>query len=440
VTVNVNPVPTPTPATLSDGAVSVAYSQTVGSSTGTAPFSFGVVLGSLPAGLALNASTGVISGPPSAAQDASFTIRVTDAHGCFADKAYSIHVTGLAPQLDQVDGRSPFPAAGGEPDGVPESGKTSTYAPFWKNLGPSPAASVTGNLSNFTGPNNGTVTYSIVKGTASYGTIGSGATGSCGADCYTLGIASTTRPAAHWDATVKETLSNGQTHTWTLHLGKSFSDVPPTNDFYSYVETIFHVAITTGTGIAAYSPGATAARGQMTAFISRAHTGGDASVPDSGTVSGLGSYNCVSGGNSLFSDVSPTNQFCKNIHWVVAHGLSWGCTDGTQFTSTFCPGTAITRRSMSVILARDLAGGNASVPAKAPDSGNGRAYDCTDGAANAFTDVADSDPGCRYIYYLWSKNVIDGNGNGTFTPDNSVTRGQMSKFLVNTYKLTISAP
>ncbi|HET9793095.1 MAG TPA: S-layer homology domain-containing protein, partial [Thermoanaerobaculia bacterium] len=100
----------------------------------------------------------------------------------------------------------------------------------------------------------------------------------------------------------------------------------------------------------------------------------------------------------------------------------------------------IIRRSMSVMLARDLAGGNANVPAKAPDPGNGRAYDCTDGLPNAFTDVPDSDAGCRYVYYLWSKNVVDGNGDGTFTPGQPVTREQMSKFLVNTYKLTISGP
>ena len=439
-TVTVNPVPTPTPAGLADGAVTVPYSQTVGSSTGTAPFSFSVVLGSLPSGLALNAGTGAITGTPTAGQDSSFTIRVTDAHACFADKAYAIHVTNLAAQLEQVDGRSPYPPSGGEPDGVLESGKTSSFAPFWKNVAPSAAAGVTGTLSSFTGPDNGTVSYTTTKGTASYGTVAAGATSSCGADCYTVGITSATRPAAHWDATVSETLSNGQSHAWTVHVGKSFSDAGPTTVFYSDIETIFHFGITNGTSVGVYSPAANTGRDQMTAFISRAHTGGDAFVPASGTVAGLGSYNCVSGGHSLFSDVAPTDLFCKNIHWVAAQGLSFGCTDGTAFTSTFCPATAITRRSMAVMLARDLAGGDANVPAKAPDSGNGRSYDCTDGLPNAFSDVPDSDVGCKHVYYLWSKNIIDGFGNGTYGPALLVTREQMSKFLVNTYKLTISGP
>jgi hypothetical protein len=145
----------------------------------------------------------------------------------------------------------------------------------------------------------------------------------------------------------------------------------------------------------------------------------------------------VPGGHSLFSDVSPTAQFCKNVHWVAAHGMSWGCTDGTQFTSTFCPATAITRRSMAVMLARDLAGGDASVPSKASNGATGRSYDCTDGAANAFPDVADSDAGCRYIYYIWSRGIVDGNTDGTYGPGDSVTRGAMSKFLTNSYSLTL---
>jgi hypothetical protein len=95
---------------------------------------------------------------------------------------------------------------------------------------------------------------------------------------------------------------------------------------------------------------------------------------------------------------------------------------------------------MATILARDIAGGDASVPAKAPDSGNGRAYDCTDNLANAFPDVPDSDPRCKYIYYIWSKKIVDGNLDGTYGPSGIVVRSQMAKFLVNTYKLSIAAP
>jgi hypothetical protein len=132
--------------------------------------------------------------------------------------------------------------------------------------------------------------------------------------------------------------------------------------------------------------------------------------------------------------------FCRSIHWVVAQGLSFGCSDGTVFVPTFCPGIGITRATMATFLARDLAGGDASVPPSAPDSGNGRSYDCTDGQPNAFSDVPDSDSRCKDIYFIWSKNIVDGFGNGTYGPSGIVVRSQMAKFLVNAYKLTISGP
>jgi hypothetical protein len=175
----------------------------------------------------------------------------------------------------------------------------------------------------------------------------------------------------------------------------------------------------------------------MSAFISRAHAGGDQFVPSSGTVPGLGSYSCTAGGHSLFSDVAPTDLFCKNIHFIVAHGLSYGCSDAAQFQSKFCPDPSIDRRSMAVMLARDLAGGDGAVPSSAPDPGNGRAYDCTDGRPNAFSDVPDSDPGCKYVYFIWSKNVVDGYGDGTYGPETMVRRDQMAKYLVNAYDLKL---
>ena len=56
--------PTITTATLPTPVQGVAYSQTIATSGGTAPITFSVSAGTLPAGLALTASSGLISGTP----------------------------------------------------------------------------------------------------------------------------------------------------------------------------------------------------------------------------------------------------------------------------------------------------------------------------------------------------------------------------------------
>lgn len=75
------------------GTVGVAYSSTVTSDEGTSPFTFSVFSGSLPAGLSLNASTGAITGTPTAAGTSTFTIRATDATGAIGDTTFQIIVT-----------------------------------------------------------------------------------------------------------------------------------------------------------------------------------------------------------------------------------------------------------------------------------------------------------------------------------------------------------
>jgi len=67
-----------TTTSLPDGQVGVAYSQTLAATGGVAPYSWAVVSGSLPAGLSLNSSTGEISGTPTTAETANFTVEVTD--------------------------------------------------------------------------------------------------------------------------------------------------------------------------------------------------------------------------------------------------------------------------------------------------------------------------------------------------------------------------
>ena len=69
-----------TSTSLPSGQVGVAYTATLAASGGTTPYTWSLTAGSLPAGLALNAATGAISGTPTAAvSSASLTFKVTDA-------------------------------------------------------------------------------------------------------------------------------------------------------------------------------------------------------------------------------------------------------------------------------------------------------------------------------------------------------------------------
>jgi hypothetical protein len=81
-----------TTTALAGGTVGTAYSQTVAATGGVTPYTWSVPPNTLPAGLTLNTSTGVISGTPSTAATTSFTVTVTDAAKNTASKALSITV------------------------------------------------------------------------------------------------------------------------------------------------------------------------------------------------------------------------------------------------------------------------------------------------------------------------------------------------------------
>lgn len=65
-------------ASLPDGAVRAAYSQRFQATGGFFPYTWSISAGSLPAGLSLNASTGVITDTPKTAGTSKFTVQVTD--------------------------------------------------------------------------------------------------------------------------------------------------------------------------------------------------------------------------------------------------------------------------------------------------------------------------------------------------------------------------
>ncbi|WP_350339209.1 Ig domain-containing protein [Geomonas sp. Red32] len=81
------------------GVVGEGYSQAVAAGGGQTPYSWSVSAGTLPAGLTLNPTTGVISGTPAAAGTSTFTVTVQDAALASASRNLSIGIYAVAPTL-----------------------------------------------------------------------------------------------------------------------------------------------------------------------------------------------------------------------------------------------------------------------------------------------------------------------------------------------------
>jgi hypothetical protein len=92
------PAGTPTPPSITTSSLlnaqqKAAYSATLLASGGTPPYTWSIVAGSLPAGLTLGASSGVISGTPTTSGTYNFTVQVTDSSSQTATQALSITVS-----------------------------------------------------------------------------------------------------------------------------------------------------------------------------------------------------------------------------------------------------------------------------------------------------------------------------------------------------------
>jgi hypothetical protein len=88
-----------TTSSLPGGIVQSAYAATLQASGGKTPYAWSVASGQLPAGLALSATTGTISGTPTAAGSSSFTVSVHDANGSDASASLSLTVSAAASSL-----------------------------------------------------------------------------------------------------------------------------------------------------------------------------------------------------------------------------------------------------------------------------------------------------------------------------------------------------
>jgi hypothetical protein len=362
--------------------------------------------------------------PAHAAGAVDVTVTNPDAESATLSSGFTFRT--VVPDGLSVDAEA---AAGstGDLDGVLEPGEAVVVAPSWQNLGGS-SVSATGSASAWGGP---AATYSLLDGTASYGTITPGASRDCFSatgNCYVLGVSNpATRPVLHWDAVFTENLSASGARQWVVHVGGSFADVPRSFWAYRFIETMLHNGITAGCGGGAYCPATTVTRWQMAVFLSKAMSGGE--VPTSGTVPGMGDYDCRPGGTSVFADVPPEDPGCAFIHYVAAQGVTVGCGGGA-----YCPATTVTRWQMGVFLAKAMTGNAVPPSGTVPGMGD---YDCRPGGVSVFGDVPPDDPGCPFIHYLAAHGVTAGCGGGDYCPGLDLARDQMAVLMTKAFDLRL---
>ncbi len=88
-----------TTTSLPSGAQGTSYSKSLAANGGTAPYNWSITSGSLPAGISLNAGTGLISGTPTANGSFPITVAVNDASNPAQTKSATISFVIAAPPI-----------------------------------------------------------------------------------------------------------------------------------------------------------------------------------------------------------------------------------------------------------------------------------------------------------------------------------------------------
>lgn len=128
-----------TPPALAPGNIGSTYSVSLAASGGTPPYKW-TSAGTLPPGLTLNSTQGVISGTPTTAGTYGFTLTVTDSAGATQSQGFAITISQVSTSGLSIT-NAPFPAgAVGQPYQQLLTTSGACVSPF----SPSPAFSVTG--------------------------------------------------------------------------------------------------------------------------------------------------------------------------------------------------------------------------------------------------------------------------------------------------------
>jgi len=175
-----------------------------------------------------------------------------------------------------------------------------------------------------------------------------------------------------------------------------FSDVPPSNAFFNFINVMYETGITGGcaTNPLQYCPNSTTTRGEMAVFIITAMFGSNSF-----------SYTTT----PYFTDVPASNIFFKFIQKMKDLNITSGC-GGTDF----CPDDPVTRGEMAVFI---IVARYGTIPFTYPST-------------PYFADVPSSSSFFPFVQKMAQLGITAGCAPGMYCPNDSLTRGQMAVFIV----------
>jgi hypothetical protein len=210
-------------------------------------------------------------------------------------------------------------------------------------------------------------------------------------------------PGTTMACTVVETNSGCSSAMATKNIQVDFLDIPPSNTFHDYVDTVARNGVTAGCGGGNYCGTAAVTRAQMAVFLLKAKNG-STFVPPS----------CA----GLFLDVPCPGGFAVDwIEELANEGITGGCGGGD-----FCPNISVRRDQMAVFLLKAHLGSTYAPP---PATGT------------IFADVPAGAFAAAWIEDLYNRNITGGCQASPlrYCPTNSNNRQQMAVFITKTFGL-----
>lgn len=192
------------------------------------------------------------------------------------------------------------------------------------------------------------------------------------------------------------------TNFWSFTTGDAiatFPDVPISHWAWAFVERLANAGITSGFPDGTYRPENNVIRAEIAIFLLKG-------------INFPTNYNPPQATDFNFSDIE--NHWAR--HWIEAlraSGITGGFADGT-----YRPDQAVTRAEMAVFLLKAVNGPGYSPPV----------------AAATFSDV-EGHWAQNWIEALRSEGITGGYPDGSYRPDNTVSRAEMAVFIINTFGL-----